>query len=210
MELTIELEVHPMTPNAHIIPRWGWSLALAVLTTCPVVAQRINFGVYTTSQGLFATASGNLNFNAKQPIIASGSNASVTIALTDGECQSIEIVGDATRDITITFTTPFPNLTAGGSDSIPFACRFAYSNLGLSDATSAKPYAIQVPVGFTSITFPMLRRTTGAPAPPPTPAHGGYTAPSIKAYLYLYGTLGPVGNIAAGYYTGTVSVTVSY
>jgi hypothetical protein len=153
-----------------------------------------------------------LNFNAKQPMIVSRSNDQVTIALTDGECQSIEIIGDATRDITITITADLNIITGGGGPgySIPFACRFAYSNLGLSDPTSAKTYAIQVPIGFTSITLPMLRRTTGAPAPPPTPAHGGYTAPSVKAYLYLYGTLGPVGSVAAGYYTGTVYVTISY
>jgi hypothetical protein len=182
------------------------------LTTCPAVAQRIDFGVYSTSQGLTATSSGNLNFNAQQPVIVSGSNASVTIALTDGECQSIEIVGDATRDITITITADLNIITGGGGPgySIPFACRYAYSNLGLSNASSAKPYAIQVPIGFTSITLPMLRRTTGAPLAPPTPAHGGYAAPSVKAYLYLYGTLGPVGNVAAGSYTGNVAVHIQY
>ncbi len=180
--------------------RWGWLVALAVLVASPAVAQRINFGVYTTSQGLTATSSGNLNFNAKQPIIASGSNSTVTIALTDGECQSIEIVGDATRDITITITADLNIITGSGGTGYEYRSPAGSrdSNLGLSDATSAKTYAIQVPTGFTSITLPMLRRTTGAPAAPPTPAHGGYTAPSVKAYLYLmvraggrWGTLQP-------------------
>jgi len=195
----------------HIMSRRGWVLALTLLTASPVVAQRINFGIYTTSQGLSATVSGNLNFNAKQPIIASNSNTSVTITLNDDACQWIEITGDATRDITITITPdPYLTIGAGGpGNQIPFTCQFAYSNLG-STLSAAKGVAVQIPGGFTSITLPMLRRTSGVPAPPPTPAHGGYTPPSIKAYLFLYGTLGPVGNVSAGYYTGTVNVSVQY
>ena len=201
-----------MMLKTHMVPRWGWLVALAVLTASPVAAQRINFGAYTTSQGLSATVSGTLNFNAKQPVIVSNSNASVTIALNESECQWIEILGDATRDITITITAD-PNLTIGAGgpgNEIPYACRFAYSNLGSPNASTAKGVAVEVPVGFTSITLPILRRTSGAPAPPPTPAHGGYAAPHATAYLFIYGTLGPVGNVAAGYYTGTVNVHVQY
>jgi spore coat protein U-like protein len=201
-----------MTPYMHRVPQWGWLLTLALLTTSPGVAQRINFGAYTTSRDLSLLKSGDLDFNAKQPLIASGSNATVTIALTDAACQWIGITGDATRDITIAITAdPYLTVGAGGPGSqIPFACKFAYSNLGVSDASSAKTYAIQVPIGFSSITLPMLRRTSGAPLPPPTPAHGGYTAPSAKAYLFIYGTLGPVGNVAAGSYSGTINVIVEY
>lgn len=201
-----------MTPYAHRVPQWGWLLALALLTTCPGVAQRINFGAYATSRGLSLVTSGDLDFNAKQPMIASGSNATVTVALTDGECQWIEITGDVARDITIAITAdPYLTVGAGGpGNQIPFACKFAYSNLGSSTVSAAKSVAVQVPVGFNSITLPMLRRTSGAPAPPPTPAHGGYTAPSAKAYLFIYGALGPVGIVSAGTYSGTINVIVDY
>jgi hypothetical protein len=173
-----------------------------------VVAQRINFGAYTGSLGLSLTVSGTLNFNNKQQVIVSGSNASVSILLNDSECQWIEIVGDATRDITITITADL-DLT-NGTDLIPFTCQFAYSNLGSPTVSAAKAVAVQIPGGFSAITLPMLRRTSGAPAPPPTPAHGGYTPPSAKAYLFLYGTLGPVGNVSQGIYSGTIHVSVQY
>ena len=201
-----------MTPIVHILSRRGWALALALLTASPLVAQRINFGAYTTSQGITLTKSGDLDFNDKQPLIVSNSNASVTIALNDGECQYIEILGDATRDITITVTPdPYLIVGAGGpGNQIPYTCQFAYSNLGSSTLSAAKAAAVQIPVGFTAITLPMLRRTSGAPAPPPTPAHGGYTPPSAKAYLFLYGTLGPVGPVTAGSYSGSINVTVDY
>lgn len=195
-----------MTLNAHIVPRWGWLLALAFLTTCPMAAQRINFGAYAGSLGITLYVSGPLRFNDKQPVIVSGST--VTITLNDTECQWIEITGDATRDITITISAD-ANLTGTG-DTIPFTCQFAYSNLGSATVGTAKAVAVQIPSGFTSITLPMQRRMAGVPAPPPTPPHSGYTPPSAKVYLFLYGTLGPVGNVAAGTYSGTIHVDVQY
>ena len=203
-----------MMANVHIVSRWGSLLALALLTASPVVAQRINFGAYTTSQGITLTASGigTLAFNDKQPLIASNSNSTVTIGLSENQTEYIAITADATRDITIIVTAPTV-LTDGGIGStheILFTCRFAYSNLGSPTATAAKAVAVEVPGGFSSITLPMLRRTSGAPAPPPTPAHGGYSPAPATAYLFLYGSLGPVGNVAAGYYTGTINVTVQY
>jgi len=201
-----------MTSLTHIVRHWGWSFALVLLSAYPVAAQRINFGAYTTSRGISLTVSGNLNFNDKQPFIASNSNSTTTIALSDNETQYIAITADATRDITITVSSPTDLITGAGGpgNQIPFTCNFAYSNFGSSTVTAAKTVAVQVPGGFTAITLPMLRRTAGAPAPPPTPAHGGYTPPSATAYLFLYGALGPVGNVSTGNYSGTINVNVQY
>jgi hypothetical protein len=198
-----------MISLTYILKRWGMLILLSAFVFHQGAAQKINFGAYTTSQGISLVTSGNLNFNDKQPIIVSNSNTMVTIILTDNETQYIKIVGDATRDITVTVSAPM-YLTTGASSQIPFTCNFAYSNLGSSDAATAKTSAVEVPAGFTAITLPMLRRTAGVPAPPPTPAHGGYTAPSATAYIFLYGKLGPVGNVNAGTYTGTINVSVNY
>ncbi len=201
-----------MTLPTQMLQRLGILLLLSVLLVQAGTAQRISFGAYATSQDIMLSVSGDLNFNMRQPVIASNSNSIVTIALNDDEAQCIEITGDATRDITITVTAPAElTIGAGGTgNQIPFACRFAYSNIGASTVSAAKATAIQVPGGLTAITLPILRRTAGAPAPPPTPAHGGYTAPSAKLYLFLYGSLGPVGNVTAGLYSGTVNVNVQY
>lgn len=202
-----------MRIHKYIVCQCVLTLWLSVLMAHDGFAQRINFGAYTTSQGISLITSGNLDFNAKQPVIASGSNSTVTIALTDGETQYIAITGDATRDVTVTVSAPQYLITGGGGGStkeIPFTCRFAYSNLGSIDATSANGVAIQVPSGFTAITFPLIRRAAGVPAPPPTPAHGAYTPPTATAYLFLYGSLGPVGSVSPGNYSGTVNVNVQY
>jgi hypothetical protein len=196
----------------YILKRWGIVALLSVFLICIGVAQKINFGAYTTSQGIslsVASVPGYLDFNAKQPILVSGYSQTVTVSLSDNETQYIKIVADATRDITVTVSAPM-YLTTGSSSQIPFSCNLAYSNLGSDVAATAKASAIEVPAGFTAITLPMLRRTSGVPAPPPTPAHGGYTAPSATAYLFLYGKLGPIGNVNSGTYTGTINVSVNY
>ncbi len=193
----------------HIFAKpWQMLLLLVAFIAGPVEAQKINFGAYTTSQGLSLIVSGGLNFNSKQPAILINSNATVTISLLDNECAYVQIIGDATKDITI--VVPTTSSITYGSDQIPFTCQFAYSNFGTTDVNTAKLSAVQMPAGITSITLPMLSRTLGAPAPPPTPAHGGYTAPQATAYLFLYGMLGPVGNVAAGTYSGMINVYVNY
>jgi hypothetical protein len=204
-----------MISLAYILKRWGMLILLCLFVIRIGAAQKINFGAYTTSQGItlsLPSSPGYLDFCTKQPWIGSGTSTTVTILLSDVETQYIKIIGDATRDITVTVSAPQYLITgAGGSGKqVPFTCNFAYSNLGSGDATSAKASAVEVPAAFTAITLPMLRRTSGVPAPPPTPAHGGYTAPQATAYLFIYGKLGPVGNVNSGTYTGMINVSVNY
>ncbi|HUI30216.1 MAG TPA: hypothetical protein VLX91_08355 [Candidatus Acidoferrales bacterium] len=192
----------------YILPRGRMLLLLIAFTVSPAVAQKINFGAYTTSAGLNLYPSAGLNFNDKQPAILINSNVTVSITLYDNDCGYVQIVGDATRDITI--IVPHTVYLTCGASEIPFTCQCAYSNLGSTDVNVAKMSAVEISSGVTVITVPMLQRTLGAPAPPPTPAHGGYSAPTATAYLFLYGTLGPVGNVAAGTYIGTINVYVNY
>jgi hypothetical protein len=94
---------------------------------------------------------------------------------------------------------------------IPLNIGFAYSNMGAESESLAKTQALQIPQGFTSATFPVLRRSTGPPGPPPTPEHNGYTAPTADAYLFIYGTLGPVPEDAAvGLYFGEINIHIEY
>jgi hypothetical protein len=200
-----------MISLSNILKRLGMLILLSSSMIHLGSAQKIKFGLYTGSVGITLTPNGNLTFMDLGRIILSNSNSTCNILWTDN-IPYIAINGDATRDITITITAP-QYLTIGGGGAgkqIPFTCSFAYSNLGAGDAITAKTNAVQVPAGFTSITLPMLKRTTGVPAPPPTPAHGGYTAPSTTAYLFLYGRLGPVGNVNAGYYNGVINIDVNY
>lgn len=175
-----------------------------------VKSQSINFGTFT-SHGIMINeeAVNELDFNAKQTIIISGSNDIVNIGLQDQEVAVFSIEANAELDINLLFEAP-SKLELNPTNSIPCNLRFAYSNLGAQDVETARASAIEVPVGFNTITIPVLRRTINAPGPPPTPEYTGYVAPTGKVYIFVYGSLGPVGNVNVGLYEGLINVTVDY
>lgn len=173
-------------------------------------AQHINFSTWAGNDlTLTKGTPQDLNFNDKTPIIVTGSNQSVTISLTDMEAAVLTIEGTEYLDVTVYVDAP-PKLELDTKNSIPVSIKFAYSNLNPADVGTAKTQAVEVPAGFNSATFPILRRTSGPPTTPPTPPHDGYTPPKKKAYLFIYGTVGPVGNVDAGLYDGTINVRVEY
>jgi len=175
----------------------------------PAASQRISFGLYA-SDGITLTplGLGELNFNEKQTLILSGNT--VQILLTDEATAVIAIEGRADLDVTVTIDY-VPTLELDENNKIPLNIGFAYSNLGAIDEATAKTQAIMVPVGFNSATFPVFRRASGPPGPPPTPDHTGYIQPTGTAYLFIYGTLGPVpAGAAVGVYLGDINVYVTY
>lgn len=174
-----------------------------------VMGQRVNFGLYAT-EGIIITplGAGNLSFNTIQNILLP--DQTVTVNLADDATAILTIVGRRDQEITVTIDAP-NTLDLDVSNTIPLAVKFAYSNTGAVTEALAKLSAIEVATGFTSATFPMLRRASGLPAPPPTPGHSGYVAPTSTVYLFIYGTLGAIpSNAAAGIYTGNINVRVSY
>ena len=173
-------------------------------------AQHVSFGTWAGGDiTLTAGVPGDLNFNDKTPVINPGINQTVTINLQDAETAVLAIEGTEYYDVTVYVDAP-ATLQLDPVNTIPFALRFAYSNLNPANVTVAKNQAIEVPVGFNTATFPILRRTNGPPGPPPTPPSEGYTPPRKTAYLFIYGRLGPVGSVDAGRYEGTINVTVEY
>lgn len=184
------------------------SLIFSLILAGNVAAQRISFGTYASGDIILTQINGTgLNFNDKEPVIVGGQT--VTINLTDNATTVMAIEAQANLDVTVTIDAP-ANLSLG-LNNIPLKLGYAYSNVGKSGEADAKVASVLVPAGFTSITFPVLRRASGAPAPPPTPNHVGYTAPRATAYLFIYGTLGPVpAGSAAGMYTGQINIRVEY
>lgn len=180
----------------------------SLLLSGNVCALRVSFGLYAKDNiQIFPEDLGQLNFNTKQEYIFA--NQSVTVNLLDLAASAISITGRRDQEITVTVSSPGAlNLNAS---QIPLSIRFAYSNTGATNATDAKLSAVELPVGFTSATFPLLRRASGLPAPPPTPMHAGQVMPQGTVYIFIYGTLGPVpSNAEVGNYLGDINIQVEY
>lgn len=179
-------------------------------------AQRINFSTWTGSDDITITpiaASPTLNFNQKQANISANS-PTVTILLADAQAVAFEIKAPEGFDLTVEVDAP-PFLTLDGSgneleEQIPFRIGIAYNNLEAGSDAAAKESAIQIPIGFYNVTFPVNRRVSGAPGPPPTPVSGDYVRPRSTAWLFLYGELGPIGPVNAGQYLGDVTINVYF
>ncbi|WP_222718637.1 hypothetical protein [Algoriphagus sp. AK58] len=179
-------------------------------------AQRINFSTWTGSDDIVITpvlASPTLNFNQKQANISINSPA-VTINLSDNQAVAFRIEAPDGFDLTVEVDAPtFLSLNGIGTDSeetVPFRIGMAYNNLLAGDEMSAKAGAVQLPVGFYNVSFPVSRRSAGAPGPPPTPVSGDYVRPKSTAWLFLYGELGPIGQVNAGQYLGDVTINVYF
>lgn len=181
-----------------------------------VDAQSINFSTWTGSDEITITsvqAMPKLDFNLKQSIITKNSGP-VLINLTDLQAVGFQIEAPEGFDLTVEVDAPqVLRLDGTGSnldETVPFQIGIAYSNQLSIDEASAKGSAVQLPAGFFNVTFPVDRRTAGAPAPPPTPISGDYVRPKATAWFFIYGTLGPVGPVIAGNYTENITINVYF
>ncbi len=177
-------------------------------------AQQIKFGLYAgTGITLTKGSVDELNFNSKQTVIIGGSTVSISDQ-NDQFAAVLTIEGRADLDVTVEINAPatLDILVGATTYTIPVSLGFAYSNLNSgTDIATAKTVAVQVPSGFNYAAFPMRRRTAGPPGPPPTPDHAGFSHPTATAYLFIFGTLGPVPlSSPAGIYTGEIDVRVEY
>jgi len=177
-------------------------------------AQRISFNTWTGSDDITILspqgAMPTLDFNQKKRALVPGSEA-VTIDLVDNQAVIYEIEAPEGFDLTVDISSPSGFiLTDNPTESIPFLLKVAYNNVSPLDEISGKLGSVELPAGFYSITFPVSRRSSGAPTAPPSPEDGAFTRPKAKAYLYFYGTLGPIGMVPAGRYEGEININVSF
>jgi hypothetical protein len=132
-----------------------------------------------------------------------------TVTLTNA--TAFKISAPENYDITTTIAAPSV-LDGPGGNTIPFAAKMAWSNQGAVNATLANQIAVELPSGFTSVSFPIRKNASGLPGTPPNPLDGTTTTriPAI-AYIFIYGSAGPApGGVDAGVYTGTITITVEY
>lgn len=186
-----------------------------LLSAANAFGQRVNFKTFAQDELILSTIAENpngLNFNNKQAFIPVGNTMPIDVNLLDNATVVIEVDAPAEYDLTLSFAYDNALTWEGGSGpTIPYLLRFAYNNTGELSDSQRRGNAVEVPVGFNTVTLPVRRRVSGAPGPPPTPEHSGYIRPRAKAYVYVYGQLGAVpSNANSGTYTGNVVLTISH
>lgn len=187
-------------------------IVLLLTGNSTVFGQRINFSTWTGSEEVTIRSIGSvvssLRFNEKQRVLLANTPA-ITIAKNDPQVAIFEIIAPSEFDITIELQSP-SFLALDGDPSkgtIPFSLQMSYSNQGLPNEISALESSLDVPLGFTSVTLPVNEIRTGIPLPP-NPELTGANRPKSTVYLYVYGTLGPIGPVSAGDYLGEVLINV--
>lgn len=178
-----------------------------------VMGQRINFSLWSGSEDVVIQQVGvqnnGLRFNDKVSVIKANTPA-IQIEKNDPHVAIFEI--EAPSDLDITIAMDYVTFLANGGDvskgTIPLVLNMSYSNQNLSNETAAKNTSIDLPLGITSVSIPVVDRRSGPPLPPRPEFGGDYVKPKSKVYLFVYGTLGPIGQVNAGEYTGDVTISV--
>lgn len=196
-----------------------FAISLFCLTFSQIaLGQRVNFKTFVQDETITVNLVENptgLGFNNKQPVIVAGDPSVVTVNLSDMAVVVVEIEAPLEYDLTLEFSG-LDRLSLGGVDTgvtVPFNLNFAYNNTGETSDMARRAAAVQVPSTFRTFTLPVRRRNSlgGAPAPPPTPEHGGFTRLRAKTYVYIYGSLGPApANARAGLYSTNLSLHINY
>jgi len=207
-----------------------------------VTAQRIGFGISfgagVTVENLGSTIGDlDLDFNewARPRAIVLGDTrnlnppvVSIRPGLNDGGVVRLKITAPADADVTVTVTAPVNNVLALNGNptlgTLPVRIGWGYWNPGdatttaipseLVTAAREVASATGTTPGFSSVTFPMTRRTgaAGPPSAPPDPRYVGRepaTPPMAVAYLTVYGSIPSVQGVTqVGVYTGEIDIHV--
>jgi hypothetical protein len=177
-----------------------------------VHAQEIEFGrfgEYTIT--LENISMGDLVFEG--PIVSGGGVYQVELI----DAYVLSIIGVKYLDVGVEITGEAELLLDGNPEysgdpqrSIAFTLQSAYANNRINNVSDA----IMIPIAGTNMgtaRFPVLRRQQLPPGPPPPPPTEAFDQSLVEetAYLYLYGEI-DVGNVVAGHYSGTITITVEY
>lgn len=180
-----------------------------VVSSTSVHSQEINFGDYYSYSATLTPIS-DLDFGL---IVNDGGSTSLSIS----ESAVIMLEGIKYLDVNVTITPENlqPLSSCTGTCEIPFTLEASYSNLGSDDIVNSTQ---MVKIGnVATARFPILKRTSGPPSPPPIPVNGDNPVdignnPNIyeTAYIYVYGTIVVPSLNASGLFSGTIEVRVEY
>lgn len=196
-------------------------LLLLALPSKESPAQNISFRALAPD-AITVTNMGN-NHNLEFDKLLLDSDIIRTIAITDSDrLVALAIDAPANYDLTVHVNLINGNMLILDGDksnqSIPFTLEFAYANLGYQNTTpysAALVDAVAVAPGFSSVSFPVSRRASGLPPPPPMPEYKGFDLANTKkrAFLFFFGSVGPANagnNVVAGTYSTFVDVIIDF
>jgi spore coat protein U-like protein len=191
-------------------------ILLMLMSSLMASAQRIGFEVRAGDGITILNSPADLNFNRLNNVITANSFETITISLNDEIVSAIGIEAEAGRDITVEVNAPtFLTLKGGrqGEDErINLDIRFAYSNSGTHSETEARLAATEVPAGFVHVTFPVQTRLSrqSNSGLSQSRQYAGRSANTQKIWIFVYGSIGPIGKVRMGEYTAEISVTINY
>lgn len=171
-------------------------------------AQEIDFEKFIRDDPKYAldlyTLGGYDELNFGQVIAGQGQTE---IELNSDDIVILAIEGIAYLDVFVTLTPPDHLISTEDPESkMEFTLKAAYANRGEGNTGTAYRQTFS---GHHA-RFPIFRRESGPPGPPPTPPHDGYQPPEETAYLFLYGSIDVISGLQAGEHTGTITVEVAY
>jgi hypothetical protein len=171
-----------------------------------VIAQEIPFGSFYTGAPISLFTIRDLDFGT---IVAGDTKER---QLGSGDEAVIELEGIPYLDVVVSVTAPDYVYLNGDDLCVLPACRlpltlnYAYTNnLELVDQIGG---AIPFPSG--TARFPIQRRVTGPPMPPPDPSIALVSFPNATSYIYIHGSVTSIIGSTAGDYQSTITVTVEY
>ncbi len=146
-----------------------------------------------------------LIFNQIGAPMISGNHQSYSITIHDSRALVVEIAAPARTPLMIQIQpiTEILNPSAAPPSSIPFAWEAAFCNEGLNDERMARRQAVPLDPNQNNFQFEMsdYQNIPGNPAP---------LEDRVKAFLYVYGRLGPIGPVTPGYFTNSMNIEVWY
>jgi hypothetical protein len=175
------------------------------------IAQQIEFGRFYDETSISAYLVQNLNFGS----VIRGDPTPYSIDIGSEDEAVIEIEGFPFLDVLVTIT-PIQYLTIDGHPCADEPCdvsvnlSYAYTNNGISDFAPGYENQVIIFNGPTA-RFPIVRRVSTPPGPPPPPVIQGVSLPPLaSAFIYIYGQLTSQSGTPTGSYSQILEVTIDY
>ena len=177
--------------------------------------QRVTISTWSGSDDIIVRSVGmgenTLNFNKNLNVITANSGP-IQIRKEDENTAIFAIEAPSEFEIAITMDY-YPFLTrdeySSIENSIPIVFYMSYNNQNAANEIDAKDESIDLIRGITSITIPVNSKFNSNQLTSDPVYAMQSEKPKSVVYLFIYGTLGPVGSVDAGNYDTQLSINVN-